>query len=160
MIGDYWNTLANESLDISEIGSLLAITKGNSESTGSCSSSTPNTMYIGFRLIWEIIVDDKFELIDIDPTSRNISSNEDTNIPIFDDLISSVFGLAEYEYLSHLWIFEEVCEERFFLSSSYKIDSLWNFFCSWWNWCDLDFGRIFENSLWELDDLVWHSRRE
>ena len=157
MIRYHRNTLANESFNISEIRSLLSITKRNCESARPCSPCTTNTVYIGLRFIREVIVNYKFEFIDIDTSSRNISRDKNTNIPIlestecsltcilrlvsvdclssfsicdefFDDFVGSMLGLTKYEHLSHLWIFEEVCEEESFLSSTYKIDFLRDFF--------------------------------
>ena len=93
MISYNGNTLANESLNISEVSSLFSVTKRESESARSCSSCTTDTVYIGLRFVREVIVDYKFEFINVDSTSSNIGSYEYTNIPIFEPAECSLPGV-------------------------------------------------------------------
>jgi hypothetical protein len=146
-------------------------------------------VYIGLRLVGEVIVDHKFELVDVDPTGRNVSCYQYTNIPIFestegtlasilrfipmnclrplsicdeffDNFVSPMLGLTKDKHLSHLWIFEKVREKESFLCSRDKIDFLRDFFSGRRHWSDFDLGRIFEDGLRKFNNLIRHCCRE
>ena len=91
MLGNNGDFLADEALDISEVSTLLCVTKRYRLSARACSPSTTDTVYIGLRLIWEVVVDDEREAVYIDPSSGDISRYE---YPYFSILKSSECSLS------------------------------------------------------------------
>jgi hypothetical protein len=80
MILDDGDLLRDEFLDIYEELEIIMFTEGICNSSGSCSTRTPDTVDIGLRDIRDIVVDHVFESIDIDPSRGDIRRDEDTSL--------------------------------------------------------------------------------
>ncbi len=189
VIPDDRDFFGDEPLDIIEICFLFSITKRDSSSLCTCSTSTADAVDISFRNIRNLIVDHIFELIDIDPTRSNISRDEDTSrlglevckcflscwlglVPMdclgwyailskdFHDFIGSTFCPSEYKYCFYTFFFENIEKEWGLIFLIDKIYLLCNDIDGRRNRCDGDFCRIYKDCTCELDNLWRHGCRE
>lgn len=187
MVIDYWNLLRYETFDIAKIFTFFPITKRYCRSLGTRSSCPSDTMHIGLSNIRYLIIDHVFELIDIDPTSRDIRRDENTSglclevregsltsvlslVPVYclsdnpmfrehaDDLVSSMFGPGKDEDGLDILILEEVFEEVILIEAIDIVDLLLDHFDGRRDRSDGHFRWFLENRLSELHNLRRHRR--
>lgn len=189
MIVDLGDRFLDELLDISEIRSLLGIAEGYRCPTRTRTTGTPDAMHIGLRDVGELVVDDVFELIDIDTTSRDIGRNEHPSrlrlevgecflsrglcLVAVDrlrgdavlgeelhDFIGSVLGACEDESRLDRLFLEEMEEEVGFIFLVYFVDALVDDINRRGDGRDRHFRRIMQDCARELHDLRRHRRGE
>lgn len=159
MIINDGNLLGDKLFNVTKEFEIIVFTERKSHPTSSCTSSSTNSMDIGFRNIWDIIVDHIFELVDIYPTRGNISSDENSSFLTFEIgectfsivlrfipmdgfctdsffiqefcyLISTVFGSGKNEDIFNSYILKYVNHEGIFIYFIHMIDVLIDRFSS------------------------------
>ncbi len=189
MVVDDGDTLRDELLDISEVLFLFSITEGDSDTTSTCPACASDAVDIGLGDIRELEIDDMRELIDIDPTCRDIGRDEDTDffvlescecclaiilgfiamdsfrwytceIEVFHDFIGSMFCPREDKYSLNIFIFQDIFEEVLLIVLIDEVHALTDHM-SRTRWrSDFDFRRIGEDISGEVDYSRRHGRRE
>ncbi len=93
MIAHYGNSLADEFLNIPEINFFFIITERNGLTGGSGPAGSSDPVYISFRNIRQIKIDDQTKLVNVDPACSNIGCDEDLQFSILESLQGSFPGL-------------------------------------------------------------------
>lgn len=189
VIFDDRDFLRDEFLDISEVSDIVVVTERYRDSASPSSSGPTDTVDISFRDIRDIVIDHILECIDIDPTRRDISRDEDASglffeigertlsiilrfIPMngfcnnspsdeeFHHLIRSVLGSCENEHVLDFRVFEQVDDEAVFTAFIDMVDILTDGFGSGRDRRNFNFLWIAEDRPRECLDLRCHGRRE
>ena len=84
MICDEWYLFADELEDLLEVFEFFRFAEHDGLTSGLSSTCTTNTMDIAFWFQWHVVDDDMREEIYVDSTSCDISSNEDTDLTVFE----------------------------------------------------------------------------
>lgn len=153
MIGYDGDFFRDEGLDVSEILLLLCIDERKRSTSRTCTTSTSDTVDIGLSDIRHLIIDDVFELIDIDTARCDICRDEDTSrlsfevrecsltssltlVPVdclsddpilsehTDDLISTVLCPSEDECGFDILILQDMTEEMILIEFVDVVDFL------------------------------------
>jgi hypothetical protein len=72
---------------VEHLGVLLGRDERDRETLGSETSGTSNTVQVGVRVGGKVVVDSQVDTLDIDTTSKDISSDTDTLVELFELLI-------------------------------------------------------------------------
>jgi hypothetical protein len=72
---------ANEALNLPNIAALFGSRKRNRFSSGTRSSSASNPVHIILNVIWEIVVDDQFDIFYVNAARRNVGGYKDAVLP-------------------------------------------------------------------------------
>lgn len=68
---------------------ILAADERNGETLGTETTSTANTVKVGTSIARQIVVDGQVDTLDIDTTTKNVSSNTDTLLELLELLVAA-----------------------------------------------------------------------
>jgi len=71
----------NQFLDVPQVFSFFLVTKGKSGTAGAGPAGPAYTVNVCFGHIWQFIVDDMRQIIDVDTPGRNIRRHQDPRMP-------------------------------------------------------------------------------
>ena len=189
MIAHHGDVLLDEPRNIPQVLTLLAVAEGHRDTARARASRPSDAVDVALGLIWEVVVDDVGELVDVDTARRDVGRHEYADIPllkvtegalasvlglvavdrlrrdarvheVLDDLVRAVLRPREDEDLTHIGILEEVFEEASLVAAAHHVDGLRDLLRRGGDGGDLDAGRSLEDRPRELRDLVGHGRGE
>ncbi len=84
MTRDRWNVILNQALNVDQVRAFLSIAEGMGNARRACTPRAPDTMNVTFRLVWEVVIDNVSDGIDIDTPGRDVSCHQDTGSSSFE----------------------------------------------------------------------------
>jgi hypothetical protein len=84
-----WHSDLEALLDgLEDLVILLGADEGDGETLGTKTASTTDAMKVGIGVLWQIVVDGQVDLLDIDTTAEDVSSNADTLVEVLELLVA------------------------------------------------------------------------
>lgn len=103
MIVDNGDLFSDEFLYITEVFFFFCITESESDTAGSCSACSTDTVDIRFWDIWKLKIDDMSEFIDVDSSCCDVGGDEDTSglcFEVFESCLTGILCLVSMNSLS------------------------------------------------------------
>jgi len=103
MIIDNGDLFSDQFLDIAEVFFFFCITESESDTAGSCSTCSTDTVDIGFWDIWQLKIDNMRQLVNVDSSCCDVSCHEDTSrlcFEVFEGCLSGILCLISMNRLS------------------------------------------------------------
>ncbi len=189
MVFHHGDLTRDQLLDIPQEFLLVEIAKGQCRTTGTGSTGSAYAMYISFRNIGELEVDDMRQFIDIDPARRYIRSYQDPRLPALEilerplprilrfiamdgfctntgtgqalsNLVGAMLGTGEHKGRRDLAAFQHMKEQAAFIFLIDEINGLLDGVCRGRNRRHLHLGGVHQNGTGQFLYLRRHRRRE
>lgn len=75
-----WDPDAGQFFDIPDKGLLVRRAEGDGDAVGSGPASATNAVDVGFRNIWDLVIEDVFQIVDVDAACSDIGCDEHANL--------------------------------------------------------------------------------
>ena len=180
---------ARQPLDIAEVLALVRRAERNGHALGAGARRAANAVHIAFGNIRQLVVDDVRDLVDVDPTRRDVGRHQDagkalaetverrlalalalvamdgvhTNADVLDGLgnaVSTALRAREHDHAPHGGILQQAGKSLALRARRNENDLLVDAVDSLAGARDLDADRILEHVSGELRDVLRHGRRE
>ncbi|STQ45642.1 Uncharacterised protein [Ewingella americana] len=95
---DAWDFTLEQALNVTQQFVFIDTHQRNRFTGGFRTASTANTVNVVFRYVWQLIVDDVRQLVDVQTARRDVSSYQHANAAVFEICQCASTGTPDFYY--------------------------------------------------------------